>query len=171
MSSMPSSWRRNSDCMALHRAGSTPARVGESANMSRSLRKTENFITPLQCRFDRPGGTMSTLIIGAAVALAYFALGELSSALAYAPTDAWTVWLASGLTLGLLLATGRARWGAVLGGAATGAAIFALVVGGTAGDALGYAAIEIAAGVAGAWVATRVAGTALRFESPRELGA
>jgi len=114
---------------------------------------------------------MSTLIAGLAVALAYFALGELSSALAYAPTDAWTVWLASGLTLGLLLATGRQRWGAILAGAALGAAIFALVIDGTVADALGYEAIEIAGGVAGAWVATRVAGTALRFDSPRELGA
>jgi integral membrane sensor domain MASE1 len=112
-----------------------------------------------------------TLIAALGVTLAYFALAELSSALAYAPTDAWTVWLASGLTLGLLLATGRARWGAMLAGAALGAAIFALVVGGTFADALGYAAIEIAGGVAGAWVATRAAGTAVRFESPRELGA
>src|SRR5205814_3190645 len=72
--------------------------------------------------------TMSKLIAALAIALAYLALAGISAALAYAPTDAWTVWLASGLTLGLLLAAARSRWAAILAGAALGAAIFALVV-------------------------------------------
>jgi integral membrane sensor domain MASE1 len=114
---------------------------------------------------------VSTLIVIVAVAVAYLALGALSSALAYAPADAWTVWLASGLTLGLLLAAVRSRWVVLLGGAALGAAIFALTIGSNVIDALGYAAIEVVGGAAGAWVATRIADTALRFESPRELGA
>jgi integral membrane sensor domain MASE1 len=114
---------------------------------------------------------VSTLIAIVAVAIAYLALGEVSSALAYAPADAWTVWLASGLTLGLLLAVLRSRWPAVLGGAALGAAIFALTIGSNVIDALGYAAIEVVSAAAGAWVALRIADTALRFESPRELGA
>jgi integral membrane sensor domain MASE1 len=114
---------------------------------------------------------MSTLIVILGVAAAYLALGALSSALAYAPTDAWTVWLASGLTLGLLLAAGRTRWPVLLGGAALGAAIFAIAISGSVTDAIGYAAIEVVAGAAGAWTAVRIAGTALRFESPRELGA
>jgi integral membrane sensor domain MASE1 len=114
---------------------------------------------------------MSTLIVIVAVAGAYLVLGTLSSALAFAPDDAWTVWLASGLTLGLLLAAVRDRWPALLAGAALGAAIFALAIGSNVIDALGYAAIEVAGGAAGAWVATRIADTAVRFESPRELGA
>ena len=114
---------------------------------------------------------MSTLIAIVAVAVAYLALGELSKALAYAPTDAWTVWLASGLTLGLLLATTRGRWFVMLTGAATGAAIFALTIGSNILDALGYAAIEVVSAGAGAWVATRVVDAVLRLDSPRELGA
>jgi integral membrane sensor domain MASE1 len=113
---------------------------------------------------------MSNLIAAAVVALAYFALGALSAALAYAPTDAWTVWLASGLTLGLLLAARRARWTAILAGAGVGAALFSYAVGGTFLDGLGYAVIEVASSAAGAWIATRAAGTDIRFESPRELG-
>jgi len=113
---------------------------------------------------------MSTLIGGLAVALAYLALAAISAALAYAPTDAWTVWLASGLTLGLLLAATRARWPAILAGAAAGAAIFALLVGGTALDALGYAAIEIIGAAAGAWIALRLAQGAIAFDDPRSLG-
>ena len=50
---------------------------------------------------------MSTAIVVVAVAAVYIALGVVSSALAYAPADAWTVWLASGPVLGLLLACRR----------------------------------------------------------------
>ena len=50
------------------------------------------------------------------------------TALAYAPTDAWTVWLASGLILGLLVAPFHHRWIVPLAGAAIGAAVFALVL-------------------------------------------
>jgi hypothetical protein len=42
------------------------------------------------------------------VALAYGALSALSALVAYAPTDAWTVWLASGMVFGALLALPRA---------------------------------------------------------------
>lgn len=113
---------------------------------------------------------MSKLIAALAIALAYLALAGISAALAYAPTDAWTVWLASGLTLGLLLAAARARWAAILAGAALGAAIFALVVDSTALDAIGYAAIEVVGAAAGAWIALKLAGGTLELESPRDLG-
>lgn len=63
---------------------------------------------------------VTTWIVIIAVAIAYLALGGLSSALAYASADAWTVWLASGLVLGLLLACRRERWSALLVGAALG---------------------------------------------------
>lgn len=114
---------------------------------------------------------VSTLIVLVAVAVAYFVLGEVSKALAYAPTDAWTVWLASGLTLGLLLATARNRWMVILAGAAAGAAIFALTIGSNIVDALGYAVIEVVSAGGGAWIATRVVDGPLRLDSPRELGA
>src|SRR4051812_41491019 len=100
---------------------------------------------------------MSRLIVAIGVALAYLSLAGISAALAYAPTDAWTVWLASGLTLGLLLAASRARWAAILGGAALAAGAFSLLLDGSALEAAGYAAIEAAGGAAGAWVALRLA--------------
>jgi integral membrane sensor domain MASE1 len=112
-----------------------------------------------------------TLIVVVAVAVAYFALGEVSRALAYAPTDAWTVWLAGGLTLGLLLATARNRWIVMLAGAALGAAVFALTIGSDIVDALGYAVIEVVGAWGGAWIATRIVDGTLRLDSPRELGA
>ena len=114
---------------------------------------------------------MSALLVMFGVAIAYLALAGVSAALAYAPTDAWTVWLASGLTLGLLLASARARWGAILGGAALAAAVFSLVLDGGALEAAGYAAIEAVGGAAGAWVALRLAQGRVAFESTRELGA
>ena len=43
------------------------------------------------------------------VAIAYFALGALSGALSHVETAAWTVWLASGLVFGLLLACTKRR--------------------------------------------------------------
>jgi integral membrane sensor domain MASE1 len=112
---------------------------------------------------------MSKPVAALGVALAYLALAGISAALAYAPTDAWTVWLASGLTLGLLFAS-RTRWAAILAGAGVGAAVFALLVGGTVPDALGYAAIEVIGGAAGAWVALRLAQGDIALESPRQLG-
>jgi integral membrane sensor domain MASE1 len=114
---------------------------------------------------------VSSLILIVAVAMAYLALGMLSSALAYSPADAWTVWLASGLTLGMLLVVSRGRWAAVLGGAGLGAAVFALGIGSGVLDALGYAAIEVVGGAAGAGVALRVADGVLQFDRPREVGA
>jgi integral membrane sensor domain MASE1 len=113
---------------------------------------------------------MSNLIAAAVVALAYFAMAQTSGALAYAPTDAWTVWLASGVTLGVLLAAKRARWGAILAGAAIGSVIFTLVINGTALDAAGYAAIEVASSGLAAWAAVRIANSALELDSPREVG-
>src|ERR1700752_4820669 len=143
-----------------------------------------NFITHRICDFcdpRRPSGAqcvfspveqyMHTLIAGVFIAAAYIALAALSSALAYAPTDAWTVWLASGVTVGLLLAAARASWPLILGAAALGAAIFSLTLDGKIGNALGYAAIEAVSAAAGAWIGVRVANGDVRFESPRELGA
>jgi len=115
---------------------------------------------------------VTTPIVVVAVAIAYVALGELSSALAFAPTDAWTVWLASGLVLGLLLVSRRERWPAVLAGAALGAATFSFLLGDTTWlDALGYAGIEVLSAFAGAFVFLWLAPSPTRLESPRELAA
>jgi integral membrane sensor domain MASE1 len=115
---------------------------------------------------------VTTSIVIVSVALAYLAFGGLSSALAYAPADAWTVWLASGLVLGLLLACRRERWSALLAGAALGAAAFSFLLGDLSPlDAIGYAAIEVLTAFAGAYVFVWLAPAPTRLESPRELAA
>jgi integral membrane sensor domain MASE1 len=92
----------------------------------------------------------------------------LSAALAYSHQDAWTVWLASGLTLGLLLARPRTSWPAILGGAFVGATAFAILIGSTF-DALGYGALEVLTAAAGAWIASRMTGLPAKLDSPRVL--
>jgi integral membrane sensor domain MASE1 len=115
---------------------------------------------------------LSNLVSIVFIAVAYLAFAALSTALAYAPTDAWTVWLASGWTLGLMVTRLRHRWIIPLAGAAIGAAIFALVLPeGRLGDAIGYASIEVIAAVSGAFAAMWLAEPPLRLDSVRELGA
>ena len=115
---------------------------------------------------------MITPIVVVAVAIAYLALAGLSSALAFVAADAWTVWLASGLALGLLLACRRDKWPAVLAGAALGAAVFSFLLGDLSIiDALGYAAIEVLTALAGAFVFVWLAPAPTRLESARELAA
>lgn len=115
---------------------------------------------------------MTTPIVAIAVTLAYLALASLSSALTLVAADAWTVWLASGLILGLLLACRRDRWVAILAGAAIGAAAFSFLLGDlSAIDAAGYAAIEVLTALAGAFVFVWLAPAPTRLETPRELAA
>jgi len=115
---------------------------------------------------------MITAIVVVAVAAVYIALGVVSSVLAYAPADAWTVWLASGPVLGLLLACRRARRAAILGGAALGAAAFSVLSGDLAPiDAVGYAAIEVLSALAGLSVFASLAPVPTRLERPRDLAA
>lgn len=105
------------------------------------------------------------------VAVAYFALGEVSAAVAYSPADAWTVWLASGVVFGLLLALPRARWPAILMGAWVGATGFALTLGSGPFDAAGYGAIEVIASGIAAFLASRLTPLPARLDSARELAA
>jgi integral membrane sensor domain MASE1 len=111
------------------------------------------------------------IFVAVSVAIAYLALAGVSAALAYSPADAWTVWLASGLTLGVLLARPREGWPAVLAGAFVAATIFALLLGSGPVEAAGYGAIEIATAAAGAWLASRFLGLPARLEQPRDLAA
>ncbi|MEO8346108.1 MAG: MASE1 domain-containing protein [Betaproteobacteria bacterium] len=113
---------------------------------------------------------MRQVIVIFLVAAAYIGLAGLSAALAYSSLDAWSVWLASGLTLGLLLARPRTSWPAILGGAFAGAAIFATLIG-SAPDALGYGAIEVVTAFTGAWIVARMTSLPIRLERPRELAA
>jgi integral membrane sensor domain MASE1 len=111
------------------------------------------------------------LIVAIVVAVAYAALGAVAAAIAYAPTDAWTVWLASGMVFGALLALRRERWGAVLAGGFVGAAAFALWLGTTVVDALGYGVIEALASGAAALLVSRVTALPLKLDSARDLAA
>ena len=113
---------------------------------------------------------MHQFIVTVFVAAGYLALAGLSAALAFSHADAWTVWFASGLTLGLLLVRPRASWIAILAGAFVGAALFALLIGGTL-DALGYGALEVLTAAAGAWIASRMTDLPAHLDHPRELAA
>lgn len=113
---------------------------------------------------------MQRILVVFVVAIGYLALAGLSAALAYSHSDAWTVWLASGLTLGLMLARPRSAWPEILAGAFAGAAIFAIIIGGMH-DALGYGVIEVVTALAGAWIVTRMIDVPVRLTRPRELAA
>jgi hypothetical protein len=89
-------------------------------------------------------------------------------ALAYSSQDAWTVWLASGLTLGVTAARLRTSWPAILGGAFVGATAFAILIGSTF-DALGYGALEVLTAALGAWIASRLTDLPAKLDSPRVL--
>ncbi len=114
---------------------------------------------------------MQHIVVIVIVAVAYAALAAISAAVAYAPADAWTVWLASGAVFGALLASRRERWPAVLGGGFVGAAGFALWLGTSPLDAAGYGAIEAVTSGAAALLVSRLAGLPLRLASARELAA
>ena len=115
---------------------------------------------------------MSASALTVAVALAYVVLAELSGQLTHEQTDAWSVWLATPLTLGVLLVVARARWAPVLIGAAIGAAAFSWVIEpGRLAWAGGYAAIEVLSAIAGAMAAHQVAALPLKLERPREVAA
>ena len=115
---------------------------------------------------------MSSPVIAILVAVAYIALAKLSNLLTHEATDAWSVWLATPLTLGALLVVTRARWLPVLVGAAIGAAVFSWVLDpGRIAWAGGYAAIEVLSAIAGAWAAHQIAAIPLTLERPREIAA
>lgn len=112
---------------------------------------------------------MHQLVVAVVVAAVYLALAAISSVVAYAPADAWTVWLSSGVVFGLLLSISRARWVAVLAGGFIGAAAFAAWLGSPPLEAIGYGAIEVVASGGAALAVSRLTVLPIRFESAREL--
>jgi integral membrane sensor domain MASE1 len=105
------------------------------------------------------------------VAVAYLALGAFSAFFAYSDQDAWSVWLSSGLGLGLVLGRARSNWMPVLAGAFLGALIFEPLVGSSLPESFGYAIMEVLVTVVGGLVAGTLSVTPLRFESPRDVAA
>jgi len=111
---------------------------------------------------------VQTIIV---VAVAYLALGAFSAFFAYSDQDAWSVWLTSGLGLGLVLGRLRSDWMPVLAGAFVGALIFEPLVGSTLGESFGYGLIEVVVTLVGGLMAEKISVTPLRFASPRDVGA
>ena len=107
-------------------------------------------------------GPIQTVVV---VAVAYVALGAFSAFFAYSNQDAWSVWLTSGLGLGLLLGRARSDWMPVLAGAFVGAMIFEPLVGSSLSDALGFAVIEVIVTVVGGAVAAQLSAPPLRSPS------
>jgi len=117
---------------------------------------------------------MQKLVTVVLTTIAYLALAWVSADIASTEvaSDAWTVWLASGLTLGILCARPQREWGPPLIGVVLGAALFELLLQkGKVMNVVGYAAIEVLAGTAGAFVASRLAPIPLRLRNLTELSA
>jgi len=110
-------------------------------------------------------------IVSVVVAVAYYALGEVSRLVAYSPGDSWTVWLASGVTLGALLAVQRERWLPILAGAFIGAVAFALRLDVGALDSLGYGVIEVVTAGGAALLVSRLTVLPMRLASARDVAA
>ncbi len=111
------------------------------------------------------------VVVTVVVTVAYLALAWLSALVAYSPDDAWTVWLASGVVMGLLFALRRERWVAVLAGGFIGATLFSLYLGTSIVVALGYGVIEVVAASAALALTMRLVPLPMRLDSGRELGA
>ncbi len=109
------------------------------------------------------------MMLAVAIAAGYVALGILSAAVAYSPADAWTVWLASGLVLGVLLARPRQQWAFVLAGGFAGAFAFNLLQGGGIVESAGDGVIEVVAAGAGAFVASKLTNVPMQLDDPRDL--
>ena len=114
---------------------------------------------------------MQQIVVMVVVAVAYVGLSYVSKAVAFAQTDAWTVWLSSGVVLGTLLATTRDRWWGALAGGFIGATVFALVLDVSFWNSLGYGVIEVVAAGSAAFLVSYVSPLPIRLERPRELAA
>ena len=114
---------------------------------------------------------MQQIVVGVMVATAYIGLAFVSKAVSYAPGDAWTVWLASGIVFGCLLAAPRSRWPGILFGGFAGAVVFALTLELDFVNALGYGAIEVVTAGGAALVVSKLCPLPLALTRARELAA
>lgn len=112
---------------------------------------------------------MRHIVVAVVVALAYLGLAFVSKLVAYSPADAWTVWLASGVVFGGLLASRREWWWGILAGGFVGALAFALHLGVTVVDAHGYGVIEVITAGAAALIVSKLVPLPLTLARPREL--
>ena len=113
-------------------------------------------------------GTLPTIIL---VAAAYIVLGAVSARFSIVQSEAWTVWLASGVTLGMLLERPRDSWAPVLIGAGAAAIVFALSFHTPVRDSVAYGVIEVVVAIAGATSAALIAPLPARFAATRDVGA
>jgi integral membrane sensor domain MASE1 len=111
------------------------------------------------------------IIVAIVVAIAYIGLAFVSKAVSYAPGDAWTVWLASGIVFGCLLAAPRSRWPGVLVGGFAGATVFALTLGVDFLTSLGYGVIEVVTAGCAALIVSKLCPLPLALTRARELAA
>ena len=112
---------------------------------------------------------MKQIVVVIVVAVAYAVLAAISAAVAYAPADAWTVWLASGVVFGSLLAVSRERWLPILAGGFIGATGFAYYLSVSVLDSMGYGAIEVLTAGSAALLVSRLTPLPLQLAKPREL--
>jgi integral membrane sensor domain MASE1 len=111
------------------------------------------------------------VIVALVVAVAYIGLAFVSKAVTYAPGDAWTVWLASGIVFGCLLAAPRPRWPGILGGGFLGAVVFAVTLELDWMNALGYGVIEVITAGGAALIVSKLCPLPLGLTRARELAA
>lgn len=114
---------------------------------------------------------MQHIIVAIVVAVAYIGLSFVSKGVSYAPGDAWTVWLASGIVFGCLLAAPRSRWAGTLAGGFAGATIFALTLGVDFVNSLGYGVIEVVTAGGAALIVSKLCPLPLALTRARELTA
>ena len=114
---------------------------------------------------------MQHIIVAIVVAVAYIGLAFVSKAVSYAPGDAWTVWLASGIVFGSLLAAPRSRWPGILVGGFVGATLFALTLGLDFLTSLGYGVIEVVTAGGAALIVSKLCPLPLALTRARELAA
>ena len=99
---------RRCGCCCIARSWSACAAATARVGAVRARNARQRKFAAIHRQFTEASHRAACTIIVVVVAVGYLALAGLSAALAYSHADAWTVWLASGLTLGLLLRCGRA---------------------------------------------------------------
>lgn len=103
------------------------------------------------------------LLVMAAVAIVYFAVGKLGLRLAYVHPSATVVWPPTGITLAVLLLLGSRMWPGIF----LGALLVNLTTAGSLPVCLGIAAGNTAEGLLGSYLLNRFAGGKSAFDSAK----